>query len=444
MNVNIQHDTSSDPLSVKDYIAILNAVLTSQGGRIIGETSEVKFLNGHAYFSLKDKSDEAILKCTIWRSAYARAGIELENGMEIIIEGVPNVWAPKGNFSFIVKTIALVGEGALKKQYDKLKAKLTAEGLFAPEHKRELPDYPKTIGVITSQAGGVVLYDYSNNLGKFGFISKIVDSRVEGPDAIKELIDSVRTLRKEEVDALVIIRGGGSLESFAAFNNESLVREIVNFPAPVIAGIGHHVDVCLVGLAADKMVSTPTAVAELLNESWERAINELKLHEQGLINKYSTRLSNVKFEIQNASSAIRDKFSLIFESFRSSERTLLNILSKFDLSLQRKTDALKVNLDSIFREFLKMIEDKKYFIQSCWSDKLKQRFTYSLHHLRTVLDYSEKSVRQHDPETQLKLGYSIISSERGVIKNISSLNIGDQVKLKLFDGEAVSEIKNII
>ncbi len=435
---------NSDALSVRDYLAILNATLTQQGGKIIGEVSDSKTYNGHVYFSLKDKSGEAILSCVIWRFNYARAGIELENGMEIVINGAPNIYAKNGRFSFIADTIELVGEGALRKQYEKLKAKLTTEGLFDPKYKRQLPIYPKTIGVITSMKGGVVIHDYSNNLKKFGFISKIVDSRVEGPDAIKELLDSVRTLKKESVDVLVIIRGGGSLESFAAFNNEMLVREIVNFPAPVIVGVGHHVDVCLVGLAADKMVSTPTAVADLLNESWEQAVYELKRHKQGLIDKYSGILSNKKYEIQNASSIIKDRFTMIFESFRESEKLLMATLYKFNYSIQTKKETVKKALETMIRCLTEGIEDKYRYIGSVWTDKMYARYSHAIYHIQTILEHSERNILQNNPERQLKLGYSIIVSNDQVVRSVSKLKAGDMVTLKLSDGGALSEIKNII
>src|SRR5690606_4973649 len=114
-----------------------------------------------------------------------------------------------------------VGEGALKKAYDKLKAKLTKEGLFAEENKKELPLYPEKIGVITSATGAVV-HDFSNNLGKYGFKVKIMDTRVEGQEAGRDLILSVRAFRKEDIDVLVLIRGGGSMQSLAGFDNETL------------------------------------------------------------------------------------------------------------------------------------------------------------------------------------------------------------------------------
>ena len=411
---------ADDAVTVRDYLAALNATLTEHGGRIIGEVTECKPWNGHVYFSLKDESGEAILSCAIWKSNYMRAGIELENGMEVIISGVPNIYVKNGRFSFIANTLELVGEGALKKQYEKMKAKLAAEGLFAEERKRALPLYPKTIGVITSMKGGVVIHDYSNNLKKFGFVSKIVDSRVEGPDAIKELIDSVRTLKKENVDVLVIIRGGGSLESFAAFNNEALVREVADFPVPVIVGVGHHVDVCLVGLVADRMVSTPTAVAALLNESWEQALYELRVQKQFILSSYAGLLAEKRSDIQRSSSIIQNGFNAVFERFRESERILKNAMYKFESTLQARRDLMSVSLEAVFR-----------------------RFSDAIHTVSRTLEHSEKNILQNDPNRQLRLGYSIIKSNDKIVRSVAGLKEGDRVTLNLADGAAESEIKKV-
>ncbi len=417
--INLEEKVN-DALSVADYIAILNAALTKHGTRITGEVCEVKPWNGHVYFSLKDKNGEALLRCVIWQSAYRMSGVELENGMEVVIGGAPNIYAKNGSLTFSARTIELVGEGALKKQYEKLKAKLTAEGLFELSRKRPLPQYPHVIGVVTSKMGGVVIYDYSNNLKKFGFVSKIVDSRVEGADAVKELYDSLQTLKKQKIDVLVVIRGGGSLESFAPFNNELLVREIAEFPVPVIVGVGHHVDVCLAGLAADHMVSTPTAAAELLNDSWEKAIYRVESSEQQLLNTFARILSKTRSDLERSSRVMRDKFNSIFERFREGEKILVTALHRFEFLLHNKKEKLKHSFDTIARRFLQEIQNKK-----------------------TYLDSSLRSINQGNPERQLKLGYSIIKSKDKIVRSVSELCEGETIELMVSDGRAESEIKKI-
>jgi exodeoxyribonuclease VII large subunit len=275
--------TPGSPLSFEDkvftvaeYIEILNTFFKAQAVKITGEICELKrAASGHVYFTIKDKTNAGVLDCIIWARNYQLCGIALEVGMELILSGHANVYAPSGRLSFVADTIELVGEGALKKAYDELRRKLEAEGLFAPERKRALPDYIQRIGVITSMKGAVI-HDFENNLGKFGFVVNVIDSRVEGQQAVQPILAAVEAMREQDIEALVIIRGGGSLESLQAFNNEMLVRAIVDFPVPVIAGIGHDQDVPLMALAADYMTSTPTAAAHLLSRSWQEAYAKVR------------------------------------------------------------------------------------------------------------------------------------------------------------------------
>ena len=257
--------------TVSEYIEVLNVFLKREEVKLIGEVSQVqKAVSGHVYFSLKDQNGDAVMSSVIWKGNYMRCGINMEVGMELMLTGHPQIYAPRGTFSFVAETIELRGEGVLKKAYDELKKKLEGEGIFTPERKRPLPELIHKIGVITSREGAVI-HDFVNNLGKFGYEVNVVDSRVEGQQAIKSLIEAIHTLKKKDIEVLVMIRGGGSLESLQAFNNEALVREVVDFPVPVIAGIGHDKDIPLVALAADFMVSTPTAVTHLINRSWQEA-----------------------------------------------------------------------------------------------------------------------------------------------------------------------------
>ena len=276
-------ETPDKIFSVSEFIRLLNIGLKSSRAKIIGEVTEKKVSSaGHVYFTLKDENDGAVISCIIWRSKYNLFGINLEVGMKVMAGGYPEIYPALGKLSFIAETIQLSGEGELKKQYEMLKKKLAAEGLFAEEKKRPVPKYARNIGVITSKQGAV-LADFLNNLGKFGFKIRMIDSRVEGQEAVEDLLGAVRTFKNKDIDVLVIIRGGGSLESLMAFNNETLVREVAGFRVPVIAGVGHHQDEPLITFAADVSVSTPTAAANYLNQSWEEALLLLEKQERAVL-----------------------------------------------------------------------------------------------------------------------------------------------------------------
>ncbi|MEI7424846.1 MAG: exodeoxyribonuclease VII large subunit [Candidatus Staskawiczbacteria bacterium] len=375
--------------SISEFVAFLNADLKWMKAKIVGEVGEAKAgPTGHMYFTLKDEKDGAMLNCIMWSSKYRLFGITLEPGKKIVAYGNPEVYAPNGRLSFVCDTIELAGEGDIKKQYDELKAKLTKEGLFNVENKRPIPKYPHKIGVITSKQGAVI-HDFLNNIGKFGFDIKMIDSRVEGQGAVEDLLASIQTFRNKEIDVLVIIRGGGSMESLMPFNNELLVREVVGFPVPVLVGIGHDKDVPLVAMAADRSESTPTAVANLLNESWEQALLLLERFERKIFASYG----------------------LIFETFKTYE-------NKFKISLQNFKNSL-LNIKSNLTQY----SDKYFTSFSLLCDKTKEK-------LKNI----EKIVGLNSPERNLKLGYSIATYNGKIVRKIKDVKIGDNIDIKVSDG----------
>lgn len=305
--------------SVSEFIQLLNIGLKRSRVKIVGEVTQSQAASsGHVYFTLKDETDGAVLSCIMWKSRYGIYGIKLEMGMKIIAQGYPEVYAASGRLSFIAETIQLAGEGELKKQYEELKKKLTAEGLFAPERKRSIPQYCQKIGVITSKHGAV-LADFLNNLGKFGFKIKMIDARVEGQEAVEDLLSAVRTFENQDIETLVIIRGGGSPESLMAFNNETLVREVADFRVPVIAGVGHHQDEPLITLAADASVSTPTAAANYLNRSWQEALLLLEKQERIIFGFFE--------EIFETQRAAENKLMIFMQNFKAALANLAQRLS---------------------------------------------------------------------------------------------------------------------
>lgn len=306
--MNTKEETSAleKVFDVSEYIEFLNLFLKNQEARILGEVSQFKIhaSSGHVYFTIKDKSGSGVLDCIMWKGVYTLCGIKLEVGMEVIVSGHPNIYSPTGRISIISDTVELVGEGALKKAYDALKKKLEEEGAFEESKKRPIPEYIRKIGLITSREGAVI-HDFVNNLGKFGFKVLHIDSRVEGQGALKDLRTAIKTMRKQDIEVLVIIRGGGSLESLQAFNNEMLVRDIIKFPVPVIAGIGHEKDVPLLALAADHMTSTPTAAAYLLNHSWKEAYT--KIHQvASLLTRIDQKFKLIHAHLDTAWSSVID------------------------------------------------------------------------------------------------------------------------------------------
>ena len=435
-----------DFVSINEYLNTVNGQLSRIESRVIGEVMEVQLYPGRSYlfFKLKDMDADnpAMLTCMMWKRDYEMSGLELKDGIEIIISGSASVHKPTGRFSFVPKTIELVGEGALKIAYDKLKLKLQNEGLFDESQKRAIPQYPHKIGLITSK-GGAVIADFFTNIGKFGYAISLIDSRVEGQLATEELLHSIRTFRNKDIDVLVIIRGGGSLESFLPFNNEILVREVASFPVPVLVGIGHEKDVSLLALASDVMVSTPTAVANYLNESWEQAGSLLSLSEQKIIRSFQEAFQGNKDIVRDSMDVMRDAFQKIFNDFsRAQESLKIGLKSIRDqmIDIQRRLDGALI---PVFRKMNFSIANERNDLSDTTPKIVSKGFTYILTKTNELVLSIEKQLTHNDPKRQLKLGYSIVMKNNRILKSLADVQKGDVVTVGLGDGTFDSEVTRI-
>lgn len=404
-------------LSVGAYLDLLNDGLREFEGRIIGEITSLDIRDRYLFFGIKDKQDESLINCFMWRSNYAMQGVQLREGMEIIVHGFPEIYKPGGRLSLRVDTIELVGEGALKKAYDELRAKLEKEGLFDPARKRPIPEYPHNIGVITSRTGAVI-HDFLNNIGKFGYHISFMDSRVEGQRAVKDLLQAVRYFRDKDIDVLVLIRGGGSLESLLAFNNEMLVREISRFPRPVICGIGHDKDVPLAALAADRATSTPTAVTKVLNDSWERALAQTHIYERDIMSHFQRQVSDTRLLMRDLSDRLESNVQHIFEEFEEMQARLRERFVQIEFWIK---DAQK-----------RTVEMARFFVT---------RYQEILAKTAEVIGIMERSMEAHSPERVLNLGYSIVTAGGRVVRSIKDIHKGDELAIGVADGiiEAVAQ-----
>lgn len=428
-------------LSIAAYIELLNEQLKFYDARIVGEVTQVKiWSSGHVYFTLKDKDTGAVLDCVIWKHLYLLFGIRIEEGMELIASGHANVYAKSGRLSFITNAIELVGEGALKKAYEQLKQKLTAEGIFAAEKKRPLPPFPQKIGIITSKQGAVI-HDFLHNLGKHGFSLTMINTRVEGSEALSDLYRAIKTMKKKKLDVIVLMRGGGSLQSLAAFDAEVLVREVATSPVPIIAAIGHHQDIPLCGLAADVMVSTPTAAANLLSAGWEEGFHAVLHDEQKIIMSYKQTLSDVSLTIQLTKRDVFEKFNRIFSIFSHVSEQLPQYVSQVRRSLFSSSEEVTRHAQHTITHMSDALEATHQILLSVGKERLSRPFLFSLKQTTETLISSERLISVHNPLRQLALGYSIIRSKEGkLVKSIKDVTIKQTLTLTTADGTILSTV----
>lgn len=383
-----EEEKQAKPLSVLDFIAALNETLRGIEVGVVGEVSKASFPpSGHVYFDLKDESGDGVLHCVVWRTIYENLGISLEAGMRIVVLGSANIYAPRGDLSFKVKAMELTGEGILKKRYEELRKKLTAEGIFAEERKRRVPEYLERVGIVTSR-NGAVIHDILNNLGQFGFKVSLVDARVEGPEAVESLLGAIKKLKKEPLDVLIVARGGGSMEALQAFDNEKLVRALVDFPVPVIAAIGHHQDVPLAALAADVHVSTPTAAANLLNRSWQDASFRVARDADRVVANFRSMIS-------------RAERALDFSYYLVCARTMRSaVLGRVEYGARR--------IDASFDDLLRFAAMR--------------------------LENVGRVIAANDPARNLRLGYAIVRRHGKMVKHADAVPPGSDFNVQFSDG----------
>lgn len=388
-------DSGEQIFSVSDFLDHINDIFYSQNVLVQGEISSVNVHPSGVYLTLKDKKDEGILDCYIRPHVYSYLGVELEDGMEVKIGGFPSVYKRSGRFRFMVQTLELTGEGSLKKAYELLKKKLGLEGLFV--RKRSIPEFIKRIGIITSKQGAVI-EDFKNNLEHLGFELFLKDVRVEGVRAVDDIMEALQWFNSNadelNLDVLVIIRGGGSLEDLQAFNNELVARAIFASKVPTICAIGHHKDAPIASLVGDEAPSTPTGAAIRVNQSWERLIKNLPILEREIFYAYESKLVATYNRVNSLSEKMVNYFKRAFVKF----------------------EGLKSALFAVYeRELVKVVE-----------------------RVGTI----EKYLASVNPERNLKLGYSIVTDSSGkVIKDSSQVKIGEDIKTKLYKGEVVSKVK---
>ncbi len=410
--------------TVTEFIAHLNLTLSDFGLiRIQGEVSDISLKENYGFFTLKEsvvgREGETAVGCFIGRNALQQVRHFLQNGIEVVISGFPKVYHKNGSLRIEVLSVEPLGEGALEKAFLALQKKLESEGYFSEDRKRPLPEFFQRIGVVTSQAGAAIV-DFEKNLSPNGFFVAVVDTLVEGIHAEQGVARAIERLQSPNLrlDIIVIIRGGGSLQSLQAFNSPLVATAVYSSRLPVITGIGHERDVTIADLVADVRCSTPTAVAVFLSGQRERIrilVDEhsevllLKTVEffekaQSVINSYSEQLStqmsrhlqDTRFQIQNISQKL--------------EARLQNFFHRFYLLQQQLTGWVQVAVEKISQ---------------------KKALAISL----------EKRLHELDPKSILKRGYSIVYDSRGkVVTRVEQTRSGDTIKTELAQGTIQSNV----
>lgn len=381
--------------------------------------------SGHCYLSLKDADGgNALLRCAMFRRAASLLDFVPADGQLVEVRGRIAVYEPRGDLQFVVESMRRAGAGALFEQFLRLKARLEAEGLFDAELKRALPPHPRRVGVVTS-LGAAALHDVLTALRRRAPHVEVVlyPSLVQGPEAPDALVRAIETAgHRNEVDALIVCRGGGSLEDLWSFNDERVVRAIAASPLPVVCGVGHETDITLADLAADVRAPTPTAAAELVAPT-RRACLEV-------LDAFATVMSNRVHQVLD----------------REAQR-----LDRATVRLMRPAEGVRRHGQrlSLLAQRLASSSGERVRTQARRHDTLAARLQRSaavlLDRQRQREDQLASRLKALDPKQVLSRGYAWLEGADGhAVTSAAALAPGQQVKAVLADGHVVADVRDVV
>ncbi|MCV2369313.1 exodeoxyribonuclease VII large subunit [Roseateles oligotrophus] len=407
--------------------ALLAAVTESLNTRfavcvVAGELSGfTRASSGHCYFSLKDANGQtAMLRCAMFRRAASLLDFAPADGALVEMRGRLTLYEPRGELQFVVEGMRRAGAGALYEQFLRLKAKLDALGLFDAAAKRPLPAFPQRLGVITSTAGAA-LHDVVTALARRAPHVEVIiyPSVVQGEQAPAALVAALQTANaRAEVDALLLVRGGGSLEDLWAFNDERVVRAVAASDLPIICGVGHETDITLADLAADLRAPTPTAAAELSAPSRQANLDALAALSAALTRRVQQRLDLAAQRLDRVALRLARPTEML-----ARQRRHLALLA------QRWGQALP----------------KLQAMQLQRLANLEQRAGRAVPALLRAQDLRLASLQARlaalDPKQVLARGYAWLDDGQGrALSSVQQLALGAQVRAVLADGEAQMQV----
>ncbi len=392
------------PFSVSEINAYLRDLMESdrtlQDLWVQGEISNLSHpKSGHMYFTIKDGA--ASLRCVMWRGQVSNLSYLPQDGDAVEVHGSISVYEAGGQYQLYADQIRPVGEGLLYQEFNRLKQKLEAEGLFDPERKRSLPETPERIGIVTSPTGAA-LRDMLNTLRRRYPIVEVIlaPTTVQGDSAPSEIISAIQRLNQyAHPDVILVGRGGGSIEDLWAFNDEGVARAIADSETPIISGVGHETDFTIADFVADLRAPTPTAAAELATPD-------------------QIELRNDIIEI------LTDIARSVFVSVQDSRWVLNELTRRLERgSPEGRLRSNRQRLDELIH-------------------RSGRTFAYLIQLQRTKLTGLQQQLVALSPVGVLGRGYAVVTKRSGdVVKSIKEVNLGDEINIRVSDGEFDAEVK---
>ncbi len=437
-------------LSVAELNAEVNQLLT-RGFPLLWVEGEISNLirpsSGHLYFTLKDNKSQ--IRCAMFRNRNMKLQIQPVNGMKVLIRGRVGLYEPRGDYQFIAEHMEDAGIGELQRQFETLKKKLGDAGLFSAEHKKQLPEYPKRIAVITSPTGAAIR-DILNVLDRRSPQTPVLiyPTAVQGINAKTELETAIRKADTDKkCDVIILARGGGSIEDLWSFNEENIAKAIYHAETPIICGIGHEIDFTIADFVADVRAPTPSAAAELVTQDRDQLLTDviqnrvwLQQHMINLIQQKQQKLDWLvsRLEIQKPSRIIQQQSQRLDEmTIRLKQQILVLIDNK-------KTRADNLHTRLLAHRPLRKIKESQQQL-SHLEERLHQAIHSKLENSQSRFQLQMAMLDSISPLRTLERGYSITKDKKSgdLISSVTQVKNKQEIVVQLKDGEVNARVKEL-
>ena len=403
-------------------------------------------ISGHWYLSLKDEN--AQVRCAMFRMKNMRVGFKPQNGMQVLVKASVSLYEPRGDYQLIIDTMQPAGDGLLQQQFEQLKQKLAAEGLFAQQLKKPIPHFNQRVGIVTSKSGAA-LQDILQVLQRRDPSLQVViyPTQVQGKDATGEIVQMIELANaRQEVDVLIVGRGGGSLEDLWSFNDERVARAIFASRIPVVSAVGHETDVTIADFVADLRAPTPSAAAEVVSRNQQELLRQVQSARQRLemamdyyLANRTRRFTQIHHRLQQQHPQLRlaRQQTMLERLQKRMSFALENQLKRAGQQQQRLTRQLvQQNPQSRIHRAQTRIQQLEYRLAETLRAQLsatRERFGNAVTHLEAV-----------SPLSTLARGYSVTSAADGaVLKQVKQVKVGETLTTRLGDGVVISEVSAV-
>lgn len=385
-----------------------------------GEISNFKaHTTGHLYFSVKDESSK--INAIMFASSARKLNFVPMDGTKVLLVGRISVYEATGNYQIYVEQMMEDGIGNLYVAFEKLKKQLASEGLFAKEHKKQIPKIPERVGIVTAATGAAIKDILSTIKRRYPICETILfPSLVQGDAAAEDIVRNIKLAQSYDIDVLIIGRGGGSIEDLWPFNEEIVARAIYDCPIPTISAVGHEIDYTIADFVADLRAPTPTGAAEMAVPNMaelQKLLAQLRIRlNEGIYKKVNYQ----KLYLESVQNSFVLKNPMMM--FDGKKQALDYLLERANSSILKKVEQMRTRVDHMMQNYLLLHPEALYK-----EGKLK---------LGTLMDKLELV----NPMNVLKRGYTLTYLDDHTVKNVKDLSVGDQVKIKFYDGTILSTV----